>query len=1231
MSPEAKVASGRIKLEALPPLDGGGWARTAADAALQGEGGSSPARERANREQLAASDPAVSAFVAASAGSGKTKLLTDRLLRLMLAGAKPERIQCLTFTKAAAAEMAVRLQRTLGKWVTLDDARLDHALNDLAIEPTPELRQRARALFAQVLDLPGSMRIGTIHAFCQSLLRRFPLEAALSPHFQLVDERDAADALTEARESMLAEAHTEDRRAALRVLAGLTSADQFGRHVDALLTDRQRLATALALPDLVAAQRRALGVVGTTEADILAAGVNGLASRDRREAARIVHRLGAKTCAERAGRMLDWLGLDSETRAEKENWAQWCAEFLTAKGEARAPGGFVSKTVTERHPDLVQVFLAEAERLIRLIDDCRALAMAEVSAALLVLAAPVLRAYETHKQDSGLVDYDDLIGRTSHLLVDPGAAWVLYKLDGGLDHLLLDEVQDTAPAQWRIAHALTAEFFAGAGAREDNRTVFAVGDRKQSIYSFQGADADEFDRSRDRLERRVVQTGRTFRKTPLDVSFRSTQPVLSLVDAVFDDPVAAPGVVEPGQPMQHHADRAAHAGAVELWPLTPLPDTAEPAPWEVAEANQNQQSAPQRLADTLAEWIGAQTSGNVMLASRGRPLAPGDVLVLVRRRNAFARALVRALKSRGVPVAGLDRLVLTEQPAVQDLMALADALLLPQDDLNFACLLTSPFGGLDDSDLMDLAVNRGGALFDALRARAHERPHWQRAWDCFAALLGRADYVSPYALFAEALGPLGGRARLFARLGPEAAEPVDELLNAALSYARLHPPSLQGFLHWLRRSGAEVKREAEAAGNQVRVMTVHGAKGLQAPLVILPDTTAIPPEDGPVMWAEDPQTRVAVPLFSPRKEFRCVAAHRVRDDLARRRLEEHNRLLYVALTRAEDRLVVCGWQTRRGLPDVCWYNLVARGFDRLTPDPVAFEPWDGDLLRFSAPQLAPVASAGRVAPVARAKLPAWLGGAPDWRSVPPPREAGRPEPLAPSRPDGVELGAVPAAASPLAERAVGGNRFRRGRLLHTLLQHLPELPEADRAGAARRWLDRPGQGLPEGSAATLVTEALAILAHPDLAPAFAPGSRAEVPLTGLIGHHVVGGLVDRVAVLPDRVLVVDFKTNRVAPEHVEATPVMYLRQMAAYRAVLRGIFPDREVRCALVWTRAARVAMLPDALLDAYAPGARASGVHAPGSPGPDAPAPDVLAADAPPLAIPAKAAPQTGGVLSIA
>ena len=490
------------------------------------------ARQRAQRAQLAASDPAVSAFVAASAGSGKTKLLTDRLLRLMLSGADPARIQCLTFTKAAAAEMALRLQRTLGEWVTLPDAALDARLAQLQMTPNDALRDAARALFARVLDLPGGMRIGTIHAFCQSLLRRFPLEARLSPHFALVDDIDAAVALRDAREDMLAEAHTPRRRAALEQLAGLASAEHFGALVATLQINRERLNAVVALGEegLEAAQRRVLGASGTDE-ELIASAVSWRDEASLREAALVVMDKGAPTVREKAARLLDWLSLHGEDRAE--NWSEWREQFLRPDGVARGPTTLVNAALAKTRPELAETFAAEQRRVQRVEDDRRALRVAVVSAALVTLAAPVAQAYAQRKDRAGLLDYDDLIGRTSSLLVDPGAAWVLYKLDGGLDHLLLDEVQDTAPAQWRIAGALTQEFFAGAGASADRRTVFAVGDRKQSIYSFQGADPAEFERWRAILSRRVGNAGEGWRDVELDVSFRSTTPVLALVDAVF--------------------------------------------------------------------------------------------------------------------------------------------------------------------------------------------------------------------------------------------------------------------------------------------------------------------------------------------------------------------------------------------------------------------------------------------------------------------------------------------------------------------------------------------------------------------------------------------------------------------------------------------------------------------------------------------------------------------------
>jgi ATP-dependent helicase/nuclease subunit A len=1155
------------------------------------------ARIRASNHQMAASNPAVSTFVAASAGSGKTKLLTDRLLRLMLAGVDPGRILCLTFTRNAAAEMALRLQDRLGVWVSLPDDALDRALHDLSVLPTAINRRRARSLFAIVLDLPGGMRIDTIHAFCQSLLRRFPLEAGISPHFRLVEERDALIGLREEQERMLARIHDDapgmaeavDRLAAQ---IGTEELDRLLRQVDGARERAEQLLRTDA-ETLIDAQRRVLGAK-LTETALWEQALSG-GDQDRLCAAlAAILRHGPPGAAARALRLLDWLAAPDDTR--RATWSVWVEGLLTDKGEPRALASLVGKKLDTAEPTIWPVIEAEQARVMALTDAFAADRLARLSAAFLRLALPVLRQQARRRLVEGLMDYGDLILRSNDLLRDPGAAWVLFKLDHGLDHLLLDEVQDTAPGQWTIAGSLTDEFFAGAGAARDGvaRTVFAVGDRKQSIYGFQGADLRSFDDWRGRLRDRVRQAKRGWHDGALDVSFRSVVPVLALVDAVFADPEARQGVVEPGDAaLAHVSARPEDGGQVELWPLMPREAVPAPEPWLIPETNLGQASAPGRLARSLAQWIARLTHGGTLLESQGRPVTPGDILVLLQRRAPFAPILVRELKAAGVAVAGLDRLELTAQAAVQDLMALADSLLLPEDDLAFACWLTSPLGDLTDDSLMALATERGPRhLYEQLRARAEERPDWAAAWRFFEALQNRADYASPHALLSQALGALGGRARLFRRLGAEAAEPVDELLGAALAYAGSHAPSLQGFLHWLRQSTAEAKREPGAAGDAVRIMTVHASKGLQAPIVIMADSASRPPADrNQLLWMRDAEGGLDLPIFCPRRDAHCDESQRFQAMMQARAAEEHHRLLYVAMTRAEDRLIVCGWEgggPRSAAPS--WHALIGRGFDRLsvaeTETPGA---WPERMRVLASPQRRrPPAPRAAEAAASTVPLPDWMGRGPDWRATPPPVEPARPRPLAPSRPEDAAFGPVPQADSPVRAAASRGARFARGSLIHGLLQHLPEVPAEARAGAGRAFLRRPGSALDPEEAETVLRQCLAVLDHPALAAAFRPGSRAEVPLTGEVEGIVISGIIDRLAVAEAAVVAIDFKTGRQPPETVAKTPVLYLRQMAAYRALLRAIFPDRPVRCALVWTETATVAPLPDEVLDAHAPGRKA-------------------------------------------
>ncbi|MDQ1080600.1 double-strand break repair helicase AddA [Pseudoroseomonas cervicalis] len=1140
-------------------------------------------RAAAQAAQRRASDPRASAWVGASAGSGKTKVLTDRVLRLLLRpGAKPGRILCLTFTKAAAAEMATRLAKRLGEWAVAEDAALTESLLSLTGEkPDAALRRRARGLFAEVLEQPGGMRISTIHSFCQSLLRGFPLEAGLPPQFALIEEADAAEMLAESRELALASGQLP--QAAIEAMAGLGSPEDFAQTLQSLVKERERLGAAIAQAGGIrgcdSVLRRRLGLPREGgEGEALLAMASAVDSEMVRAAA-LLRQSGNANDRDRGAVMKAWIDLSHAARAAR--WEEWCSIFLTAEGSPRKSLG-TKGGLKERHEEVQALMAAEAERIHAFEEERKAWRLHAASLALLALAQPVLEAYTARKARQGAVDFDDLIQAARGLLHDPGSAWVLYKLDGGLDHLLLDEAQDSNPHQWEIAARLAEEFFAGLGTREPEsiRSIFAVGDEKQSIYGFQGADAAGFARWERHFEGAVTAAGSEFAAVPLNVSFRSTAPVLALVDAVFADGPARRGVVAEGSVLTHRADREGQAGMVEIWPMLTRPDSAALQPWEVPEEPVAEDDAEALMAESLAARI-AQMVREERLPARGdRPIRPGDILVLLRRRTGFSNLLVRALKARGVAVGGVDRMQLIEQIAVQDLLALCDVLLLPEDDLQLAAVLKSPLCNVSETELCELARARTQPLWWRLLEMRGSDSNAGRAAEWLAGLADRADLATPHTILAEVLGEHGGRARILERLGPDAADPLDEMLNAALTYEQRHPPSLQGFVQWLRRGGAEVRREAESGADAVRLMTAHGAKGLQAPVVIIPDVGSGRGEK-PLRWEE---SAPPLPFWAPRsrKDFFAPAWTKLMDAETAAREAEENRLLYVALTRAEDRLLVCAWGTPK---EGSWYDLVSQGIGRLEgAEEIPFEParfgappsasFAGPLRRYATAQTAPPRAEPAAAGAAEAAaLPAWLGRAADPESVA--------LTLSPSALPGEEE--TPTAA-PHGRADPTGERFRRGRLIHALLQHLPEHPAAERRALAERFLARPGHGLSEADRTATLEEVLRLLEHPALVAAFGPGSLAEAPIAGSVNGQRLAGQVDRMLITPERVLILDYKTNRPPPTEAKDVPTLYLRQMAAYRALLRQIFPGREVQCWLVWTWSALAMELPQAALDRHEP-----------------------------------------------
>ncbi len=857
--------------------------------------------------------------------------------------------------------------------------------------------------------------------------------------------------------------------------------------------------------------------------------------------------------------------------------ATYPGAFLTAEGEIRKTLITLDAARAARC-DGRAVLAAEAERIKKFREARAAVALVEASSALVRLGGALMDAYAERKSARATLDYDDLVSTALDLLRRPGVApWVLFKLDGGIDHILIDEAQDTNPEQWSIVATLAEEFYAGEGARDQARTIFAVGDAKQSIFSFQRADPHAFLRMRNHFEARISAARQDWQVVPLDISFRSTEPVLRAIDAIFRHEAAHDGVALDAGEIRHIAARTGQAGLVELWPPA-LPQPDEPPDPMALPVTRRRTTEPRtRVAAAIAATIGQWLERREMLEARGRPIRPGDIMVLVRRRNEFVGELLRALKQRNIPVAGADRLILTEQLAVQDLVALGRFLLLPEDDLTLATVLKGPLFGMSEETLFDLAHDRGKErLWARLRAGAAGDPRLRDAADRLSALLARADFIPPYELYAEILGAQGGRRALLERLGLEAEDPVEEFLALALAYEREHVPSLQGFLRWLAAGDTEVKRDFGARQrDEVRILTVHGAKGLEAPVVFLPDTMQVPNPPESLLWT----ARDGIPLWCPRRALAVSAYSVEKQALRARQLQEYRRLLYVALSRAQDRLYICGWQTRDPPKEVCWHALCRTGLAEVAT-PFAFDMtavigadgWSGEGLRLTGAQTAP--------PVRERPAEATPAGRalPTWVTQQPPVETEPPRPLAPSRPSGE----APPARSPLA--AAGHDRFKRGLLVHRLLQSLPDLPIEERDVAARRFLALPVHGLAAAEQDEIGRETLAVLNHPDFAPLFGPGSQAEVPLVGLIGGYAVSAQIDRLIVERNEVLIVDYKTLRPPPVDEHKVAPIYLRQLAIYRAALARIYPRRDIRCALLWTEGPRLMPISPEILAGYLP-----------------------------------------------
>jgi ATP-dependent helicase/nuclease subunit A len=1165
--------------------------------------------QRTARAQAGAADPSASVWVSANAGTGKTHVLTMRVLRLMLAGTLPERILCLTYTKAAAAEMSKRVFATLAKWVTLPDTHLAEELAKLTgASPALADLTRARTLFATAIETPGGLKVQTIHAFCERLLQRFPLEAGIPAGFTILDDETARTLRRESIDLVLSRASREPSSPlghALRFAVAYAADDRFDEVLAATLPHKAWLAQAVAMDglqgttDFAAAEamfRRAFGVrPGVTAHAIDQDIATCLAPADMTRARDILSG-GSVNDVKAAAKLSAALASPSLT-GKADSLISF---FLKADGEPRA--SLITKKLAGEHPDLDDTLQRAQARCATLAAERASLQAVTATVALHRLADAVHQAYADAKGRRAALDFEDLIEHTSNLLAsgtNAAAEWVLYKLDGGLDHLLVDESQDTSPAQWDVVAALAREFFSGDGTRAEPRTLFAVGDEKQSIYSFQGAVPEKFAAMGDTFAGLARNAGQAWHDVPLDVSFRTVEPLLIAVDATFADGRRTPGVRGSAKPVRHIAKREGQAGVVEIWPTEADSETPSDDVW--SPFSEGKGTAPaQRLAARIASTIRDWLDRGEMLVSENRPIRAGDIIVLVRKRAPFAAPMVAELKKRAIPVAGADRLPLTEQIGVQDLLTLGDFLTLPEDDLALATLLKSPMFGLNDDDLLVLAPGRKGTLWKALLDNAEVNARYAPAAETLKRWRKTADFMPPFEFFADLLDNQGMRKALLARLGPDAADAIDEFLNLALTYDDSASPSLAGFVHWLRDDTRVVKRDMEQGRDEVRVMTVHGAKGLEAPIVFLPDTcstaTAGNNGGGPLAMPAMPRPGPAQAFVWQVKGMRNLppiadakAAHAAKDRA------ERDRLLYVAMTRARDRLYVAGFEGKRGRDAGCWYDQIVEGLTGLA-EPA--ETQQGTVWRLASAQTAPHDKPKHELAVATPDI-----ALPPWALARVTRETQLTVPLAPSRlaPYETDAEGEPAPAPPpidkLAEpppltpaALADKSRFLRGTLTHALLEHLPSFLPSVWPKIAKAFIAERGAGLSARTQASIVSEAMAILADATFGPLFGPGSSAEVPIVAEIPRPSgdgpalrLSGQIDRLVDNGREVLIVDYKTNRPPPRSLDQVADAYIYQLAAYRLALAQIFGAKPIRAAILWTDGPRIMEIPRDLLDSYA------------------------------------------------
>ena len=839
--------------------------------------------------------PEFSAFVSASAGTGKTKILIDRLLNLLLANNKPGKILCLAFTKAAAAEILSRINQKLAEFATCTKEHLETELYSLGFkELSEEIKYKARILFIELLDEAEPLNIQTIHSFCQQLLLKFPFESELGLNFSLLNENKTSLLITEAKDIFLNNISLyEKAEEAVSYLSWHIKEYSFNELLEEIIANRESLDNFFSLHLSLEKAINSIYPERIDEEQVIKEFIDNI-SINHEDLEKLY--IGGKTDISIAEKITKFISLSEKSKIMLLNDYLGC--FLTLTGDPTK--SVLGKKIITTYPEVANIFeneQARAYKFNKFIKNTKALNLTNY---FIIISYHIRKIYEQLKKQANAVDYDDLINLTLRLINNSEhAQWINYRLNGGIEHILIDEAQDNSSKQWEIINKISENFFDN---EENQKSIFIVGDSKQSIFSFQGAKPELFNQMNKSLSDKVV-------RVQLNTSYRSGKTILELVDKIFNQDHLLHLVTDIEPIIEHRAHKSSNA-KVELWPLIIEDEKEEIKEWVLpSDFKKNKYiTASEKLANNIAERIRQDLDNKVISTA-------GDVLVLTRRRGTFINHLISALRKLNIPSSGIDRLKLLEHPIILDIISLTNFLLCSNDDLNLAITLKSPIFSITEDELLKLCYNRESSLWNELKKSSSHI----KIVELIENLQKLSKNKHPFEFYFYIFESLSFRQYFKGKNYLETDDIIDSFLDLVKEYQNDNIPSLQLCLNFINNTKTEIKRDLSQTKDQVRIMTIHNSKGLQAKTIFLTDTTSLPSNKDSIIWLNKHQL-----LWPGKEKYYPDIAKTAKKEKQQQEYSEYIRLLYVALTRAEDNIIICGTAKNQNISNECWYKIIEK-------------------------------------------------------------------------------------------------------------------------------------------------------------------------------------------------------------------------------------------------------------------------------------------------------------------